>query len=82
MTDELTCRRVLDLLTEYLEGVLSPRAHAAVAEHLHACDVCVRYLDQLRTTVAVVGSLHEDEVPPEVRASLVSAFRAWHRRDV
>ena len=82
MNDELTCRQVLDLLTEYLEGALPSRAHAAVADHLSACDVCLRYLDQLRTTVEVVGSLHEDEVPAEVRAGLVDSFRAWHLRDV
>ena len=39
MTDNgLTCREVLDLLTEYLEGALAPVEHARVAAHLEECD--------------------------------------------
>ena len=41
MTDNgLTCREVLDLLTEYLEGALAPEDCARVAAHLAECEGC------------------------------------------
>ena len=36
-----------------------------------------RYVEQLRTTVRVLGRLHEDDVPEPARSALLDAFRAW-----
>ena len=37
------------------------------------------YLDQIRTTVATVGQITEEEVPAETRDKLLAAFREWKR---
>ncbi len=34
---ELTCREVVELVTDYLEDALLPEAHMAVTEHVPAC---------------------------------------------
>ena len=58
----LTCRELVDLVTEYLEGALPPSDRARFDEHLAACGGCTAYLDQMRRTLVLVGSLTEGSV--------------------
>jgi predicted anti-sigma-YlaC factor YlaD len=74
----MTCREVVDLLTDYLEGVLPALASARVEEHLATCPDCTTYLEQLRTTIGTLGRLREEDVPAGVLDELVEAFRTWH----
>jgi anti-sigma factor RsiW len=73
----LTCRQVVELVTEYLDGVMDPPRRARFEAHLAGCDGCTAYLEQFRTTVAVVGRLDADEVPEPVMNELLAAFRSW-----
>jgi anti-sigma factor RsiW len=73
----LTCQQVVELVTEYLDGVMEPRRRARFEAHLAACDGCTNYLEQFRTTVAVVGRLDVDDVPEPVMSDLLVAFRHW-----
>jgi anti-sigma factor RsiW len=73
----LTCRELVDLLTDYLEDALSPLQRARVEEHLATCPDCTAYLAQTRTTVRLLGRLREDDVPVPVLAELMRAFRGW-----
>jgi anti-sigma factor RsiW len=76
-TDDLTCRELVELVTEYLEGVLPPDDHHRFEAHLLGCRVCPRYVDQLRTTIRIVGRLREVDVPEPARSALLAAFRSW-----
>ena len=78
----MTCREVLDLLTDYLESALPTPIRARLEQHLAECDHCAADLDQLRATIDALGSLPEEEVAPEVRERLLVLFRSWHRADV
>jgi anti-sigma factor RsiW len=73
----LSCQQVVELVTEYLDGVMDPRRRARFAEHLAGCDGCTAYLAQFRTTLALVGRLDVDDVPAPVMGELLSAFRSW-----
>ncbi|HEV8623984.1 MAG TPA: zf-HC2 domain-containing protein [Acidimicrobiia bacterium] len=73
----LTCQQVVELVTEYLDGVMEPRRRARFEAHLAGCDGCTNYLEQFRTTVAVVGRLDAGDVPEPVMSDLLSAFRHW-----
>jgi anti-sigma factor RsiW len=73
----LTCQQVVELVTEYLEGVMEPRRRARFEAHLAGCDDCSAYLEQFRATVAVVGRLDAGEVPEPVMNELLAAFRSW-----
>jgi len=76
-TDHLSCQEVVDLVTDYLEGELSAHDSALFEQHLNFCDGCVWYVDQIKATVAAVGRIREEEVPPETRKQLLAAFRDW-----
>jgi anti-sigma factor RsiW len=73
----VTCRQVVELMTEYLEGTLTPRDRARFEEHIAGCDGCRAYLAQLRTTQRVVGKLADEPIPEPLEAELVKAFRDW-----
>jgi anti-sigma factor RsiW len=40
----LTCVELVELVTDYLEGALSPSEHDRVERHLGACENCTRYV--------------------------------------
>ncbi|MGC8512082.1 MAG: anti-sigma factor family protein [Acidimicrobiales bacterium] len=77
---DVACRDYVELATDYLEGALSSEDRLTVELHLAFCRSCVDYLDQMRATIAVAGSLREDDVPQPVVASLVKAFRTLSAR--
>jgi predicted anti-sigma-YlaC factor YlaD len=72
---ELSCARILTLVTDYLEGVLPEPLRARFEEHLSYCPPCREYLAQMRTTIRLTGRLTESDVPPETMDALMRAFR-------
>jgi len=75
----LTCRELVDLVTDYLEGALPPSDRARFDEHLAACEGCTAYLDQMRRTLVLVGGLTEGSVSAAAREALLRAFGDWRR---
>ena len=73
----LTCRELVELVTDYLEGGLSRRDRARFERHIAHCDGCTAYLAQMRTTVRLTGRLQEHQLEPEAREALLHAFRGW-----
>jgi anti-sigma factor RsiW len=76
----LACKELVELVTDYLEGRLTPEDRRRFDEHLAACDGCTRYVEQFRTTIRLVGRLREQDLEPHVRDALLDAFRDWHAR--
>lgn len=74
---QMTCRELVRIVTEYFEGTLSLEDRTRLESHLVFCDWCVDYIDQMRNTLRVTGKLREDDVPAEVEAELLRAFRDW-----
>ena len=77
--DDLVCRDVVEVVTDYLEGELAPDDRRAFERHLAACEGCQAYLEQLRTVIRVAGRPTVAAVPPETMAGLLRAFRDWRR---
>ncbi len=77
--EPISCQEVVELVTDYLEGAMSPEDVARFDHHLSLCEGCVFYVEQIRMTIAAVGRIGEEDVPPEVRDDLVAAFRDFKR---
>ncbi|HXC80204.1 MAG TPA: zf-HC2 domain-containing protein [Candidatus Acidoferrum sp.] len=73
----MTCRQVVELMTDYLDGALASDDRARFEAHIAGCDGCQAYLAQMRATRKVVGTLAEAPVPKTVEDELVKAFRDW-----
>ena len=72
-----TCHEMVELVTDYLEGSLSWRDRRRFEAHLSGCDHCTEFLQQMRTTVALTGSLAEDELSPIRQSELLELFQRW-----
>ena len=73
----LPCNELVELVTDYLEGVLTPEERTRFEAHLELCSGCRTYLEQMRQTIEATGRLSDEAVPPEAMEALVAAFRSW-----
>jgi anti-sigma factor RsiW len=76
----LTCKEVVELVTDYLEDALPPEDRQRFEEHLALCDGCATYVEQIKQTIDTVGAVHEEAIDPEVQEQLLEAFRNWLRK--
>jgi len=77
--DELSCQELIELVTEYVEGTLSPAERARFERHLNVCTGCRHYLDQMRRTIQLVGALEEDDIPTDAKTHGLHVFRDWEQ---
>jgi anti-sigma factor RsiW len=76
---DLTCREVVELVTEYLSHAMSPDDRVRFEQHLLVCPPCTAHLGQVRSTVAIAGSLDAD-VPPAADPALLAVFDTWKKQ--
>jgi Putative zinc-finger len=73
---DLECRRIAEVLGEYLEGTL-PRDTAERLEwHLDGCAPCVAFVNTYRGTINATRTLGEVEIPVELKRRLIAFLRA------
>jgi anti-sigma factor RsiW len=78
-TEALSCQELVELVTDYLEGALDERDLRAFEAHLAGCDGCTEYLDQIRTTIRLVGTITPKDLTEAAETVLLEAFRDWKR---
>ncbi len=74
---DIACREIVEIVTEYLEGILSRRDRKRFERHIGGCDACREYLRQMRRMIHAVGAIREEDIPTGVRTELMEAFRGW-----
>jgi anti-sigma factor RsiW len=75
----ITCQELVELVTDYLDGALPPETRDAFEAHLEVCPGCVTYVEQIRETVRLTGTVSEEQLNPAARDGLLAAFRDWRR---
>ena len=75
--EKLSCQELVELVTDYFEGALSPDERARFEAHVSGCGGCTRYVEQMRATIVAVGRLEPEDVPPDAEEALLEAFRGW-----
>lgn len=73
----LTCKEIVELVTDYLEDSLPVEQRALFEAHLAACSGCRSYLEQMRQTIALTGRLTEEWLTPEAEQVLLNAYKDW-----
>jgi hypothetical protein len=76
--EEITCKELVEVVTDYLEGRMPAERRLLFEEHIAFCSWCQTYLDQMRETIRLTGMLTEDDLSPETRDTLLEAFRNWN----
>ena len=74
-----SCQEVVELASEYLEGAMTTGQMTRFELHLNLCDGCSSFVEQVRATVGLARALPEEEIPEELKAQLLAAFRDWRR---
>jgi anti-sigma factor RsiW len=75
--DEMSCKQLVEVITDYLEGTMAAADRTRFDAHLAECPYCVAYLDQMRETIRALGKLREESLHPDARDELLQAFRGW-----
>lgn len=73
----MMCRQAVELVTDYLEGALTPAERVRFEAHLAACPHCSEYLREMRVTIAAVGRVEPETLSRAARDDLVSLYRSW-----
>ena len=74
---DLVCQQAVELVTDYLEGALSRRDRRRFEKHLKNCPNCSAYLEQIRATIRLTGSIEPDDLTPDARRDLTDLYRRW-----
>jgi len=73
------CCNVARFLADYLEKQLEPETREALESHLARCPRCVTQLRTYESTVTLLRSLTDDELPADLRLTVRSFLDAkWH----
>ena len=66
----MTCRDAINVIADFLDGVLSRDTGEDLERHLRDCAPCQAYLNTYRKTRALVGQDGRVDMPEELRARL------------
>ena len=79
--EDFPCVEAVAMVTDYFEGALSTEDRAILERHLAWCDWCATYVDQLRQTIRLAGTLRDEDVPAPSWTSSSRRFARWATRD-
>jgi anti-sigma factor RsiW len=74
---DIVCQQAVELVTAYLEGALSRRERRRFEAHLRACPNCSAYLEQMRMTIELAGTIEPEDLTPQARQDLTDLYRRW-----
>ena len=74
---KMTCKELVELVTDYLDGKLHAVEAARFEQHLLNCDGCTTYLDQMRQTIQFMGYVHKDTLTSQQWQNLSKIFHDW-----
>ena len=64
------CPRIVSLLSDYIDGRLPADVRSDLEQHLGGCSECNTFVSSFRSTVALLQSLNEEDLPEELRLRL------------
>jgi anti-sigma factor RsiW len=66
------CTDLVGLLVDYVEHQLPTGVHAELEKHLARCPRCLSQLKTYETTISLLRSIRDDDLPEELRCTLKS----------
>jgi anti-sigma factor RsiW len=77
---DMVCMSGVDLLADYLEGVLPAATVAALDQHVAGCPRCQAFVASYRATPRILRDATDRDLPAELGSSLLAWLRE-HRGD-
>ena len=79
MEDDLGCREVVELVTEYLENTLLPELRKQLEEHVADCPGCESYIKQIQLTISMLRQIAQAPVSATRKQELLQLFQDWKK---
>ena len=73
----LVCRDAVELMADYLDGLLPDAERARLEQHLAACPHCSEYLAQLRATMDALGRAEPEALSDAALGEIVALYQRW-----
>jgi anti-sigma factor RsiW len=67
----------VDLLADYLEGLLPSDVRASIEQHVLACERCQAFVASYQATPKILRDATDVALPEEIRRSLEDWVRNW-----
>jgi anti-sigma factor RsiW len=64
------CTDLVGLLADFVEHHLPTHIHAELERHLAACPRCIAQLKTYQSTVSLLRSIRDEDLPAELRCTL------------
>ncbi len=75
--EHVTCKEFVEVLTEYLDGALGACERAEIERHIVICRGCSTYVEQMRSTIDLLGRLATEDPADTPNEQLLGLFREW-----
>jgi len=72
------CVSGVDVLADYLEGLLPPDRRASVEQHVLGCERCQAFVASYQATPRILRDATDVVLPEELRRSLEDLIRKWN----
>jgi anti-sigma factor RsiW len=79
LVKSIKCREAVSLIGDYLEGGLARRDRRRLEAHLAVCEACSTYLEQMRVTITVTGTVGPEDLSPEALEAILDVFDNYQR---
>ena len=70
-----TCASGVELLMDYLEGVLPPEVNTALEDHVGGCARCTAFVASYQATPRILRDATTAQLPAEIETSLQAFLR-------
>ena len=77
--NDIACVSGVELLMDYLEGVLPPEVNAALEAHVAGCERCTAFVASYLETPRILRSATAIELPADIHDSLHAFLRTLRR---
>ena len=74
--NEIVCASGVELLMDYLDGVLPPDVTAALDEHVAGCQRCAAFVESYRATPRILRDATAAALPADLEDKLKAFLRA------
>ena len=75
--EHVTCQQFVELLTDYLEGVVDAQLRSDIERHIVICRGCSNYAGQMRSTIDLLGRIAVEDPADAPTDELLALFRSW-----
>ena len=79
--NDIACASGVELLMDYLEGVLPPEVSTALEAHVAGCERCAAFVASYRETPRILRSATSIDLPTDIQDSLRAFLRSLRRTD-